>query len=260
MKVEDYLIALDAEPDTCYVWHDKTENKYPIHKHKKGQLTYVEGGMAFFYSREKSYFLPSRHFVWVPPGMEHYFELRYPASVVRSIYFNFEGIEENDFYFKMGIYPVNNLLWEMILFTEKWKGDIGKDSQAYHFLITLKNILPEISQHPLPIAVPTTENERLRPVLIFIHRNISENLTISNVAARFGFSDRNLSRMFRADLDISFFQYLKLLRIVKAMEMLLQTKQTVSEIAYATGYDSISAFSNTFFQLTGRRPTDFRNL
>jgi transcriptional regulator GlxA family with amidase domain len=45
--------------------------------------------------------------------------------------------------------------------------------------------------------------------------------------------------------------------MVRAVEMMLQTSLTLSEIAYETGYQSISAFSNTFYQLTKTRPSQF---
>lgn len=45
--------------------------------------------------------------------------------------------------------------------------------------------------------------------------------------------------------------------MVKAVEMMLQTELTLSEIAYRTGYQSIAAFSNTFYQLTNVRPSQF---
>ena len=41
------------------------------------------------------------------------------------------------------------------------------------------------------------------------------------------------------------------------MEQMLQTKKNISEIAYSVGYNSLSAFSNTFSQLVHRRPTEF---
>jgi AraC-like DNA-binding protein len=44
------------------------------------------------------------------------------------------------------------------------------------------------------------------------------------------------------------------------MEKLLESDLTISEIAYEVGYDSISSFSNTFFKMTGRRPSTFKEL
>ena len=57
--------------------------------------------------------------------------------------------------------------------------------------------------------------------------------------------------------QLSFLQYVKLLRIVAAMEMLLNGDKNISEVAYAVGYSNIAAFSNSFQQSVNRRPSDF---
>ncbi|QNK63878.1 hypothetical protein H7F33_05120 [Pedobacter sp. PAMC26386] len=47
-------------------------------------------------------------------------------------------------------------------------------------------------------------------------------------------------------LDTSFLQYIKLLRIVAAMEMPLIGDKNISEVAYTVGYSNITAFRNKF--------------
>ncbi|MCW3465666.1 helix-turn-helix transcriptional regulator [Chitinophaga nivalis] len=259
-KPELILADVDANPDSAYIWHWKTEHHFPFHTHQKGQLTYVEGGAAFLYTRDKTYFLPARHYMWVPAGVEHYFQHRYPANFVRTIYFFMDEDDQNDpFYTQTGIYPVGNLLLEMILYTEKWDGGhVYPGSKGYRFVKAIKNILPDISSVPLPITLPTTENPRMQPVLRYIQENLSEPLTLESVGHAFNYSERTLTRLFRATMDISFFQYLKLARMIKAMGYLLETEKTISEIAWDTGYNSVSAFSNTFYKLVGKRPTDFQ--
>ncbi|NLR77667.1 AraC family transcriptional regulator [Chitinophaga eiseniae] len=253
------LNAVDAIPESAYVWHWKTEHHFSSHKHNKGQLTYVEGGAAFLYTKDKTYFLPARHYMWVPAGVEHYFQHRYPANFVRTIYFFSEPEDQDDpFYTKTGIYPVSNLLLEMILHTAQWDGDILPGDKRFTFIKAIKDMLPEISSVPLPITLPTTDNPRLQPVLRYIQENLAEPLTLESVGHAFNYSERTLTRLFRATMDISFFQYLKLARMIKAMGYLLETEKTINEIAWDTGYNSVSAFSNTFFKLVGRRPSDFQ--
>lgn len=259
---EKLLAAIDDKPESMYVWHSRFEDKFQDHSHLKGQLTYVECGIMFLYTKEKSYFLPARHYVWIPAGVEHHLQHRFHSAIVRNIYFSTtNGEEENPFYSQIGIYPVNNLLLEMLLFSERWVGNMNLESKEHDFLNTLKNILPVVSKHPLPIALPTTENLRLRPVLKHILENLSNDLmSLESVAKTTSFSERTLSRLFQSALNISFFQYLKLARIIKAMEKLLETDSTISEIAYAVGYNSISSFSNTFYKMVGQRPSEFKEL
>lgn len=259
-SLTERLKKIDILPDSMYVFHEKMEHRFPIHKHGKAQLTYVEGGIAYLNTKDKAYFLPARHYIWIPAGLEHFVQLRSPSLQVRNIYFCNEHDGEHPFFGQMGIYPVSNLLLEMIGFTEKWRGDVIPGTIPYQFLSTLKHILPEISVHPLPIVLPTTQNERMQEVIRYIYYHISEDLTLAGLAPKFGMSVRTFSRLFQSALNTSFFQYLKLSRIVRAMQLLLQSDKSISQIAYETGYNSISAFSNTFYQLVNMRPSDFQKL
>lgn len=255
----EFLKNVDLTADSIHVHHTKIEEKLPIHSHSKHQLSYVEGGIAFLNTPTNSYFLPARHFVWIPAGMQHNVELRTSVIMVRNLYFPPDLFPKNDKLRKMGIYPVTNLIMEMILYTEKWPGGFHKeDSEQYEFLLALRNVLRAVSRIPLPLALPTTTNEQLRMILRYIHLNIEMPLKLDEVAKTFGLSSRSLSRLFRKYIDISFLQYVKMTRIMKSMEMLLETNDTISEIAYRCGYSNVSALSNVFEQVIHQRPAEFR--
>ncbi|WP_234993492.1 AraC family transcriptional regulator [Filimonas lacunae] len=257
--VNDSVLPLvDEVPGCYYIWHTKAEFRHKMHTHNKGQLTYFQGGSAFLHTNDKSYFLPARHYVWVPPGMPHYLEQRDTAYSVRNLYFPALLLKKQPFFDKLGIYPASNLIYELLLYTENWIGNIHKGAPGYDLLTAIKSLLPEVSKQPLPIALPTTDNLKLRPVLRYLHENISEKLSMPELAPQFGFSERSLYRLFRTEMDISFLQYLKMLRVIKGIEMLLKADQNISEIAFKTGYESISAFSNTFQQIVGMRPSEFK--
>lgn len=88
--------------------------------------------------------------------------------------------------------------------------------------------------------------------------NFGLPLSLQHISTAFNLSERSVSRLFQAELQISFLQYLKALRIVKAIELLLKTELSVSEIANKIGYITLGAFSNAFFEFTGMRPLEMR--
>lgn len=258
-KELSFLEKVNQYPKTTYIYHNKIEERLAMHSHNKHQLTYIEGGAAYLKTNDNSYFLPARHYIWIPAGMEHFIVLKTSISMIRNIYIPTHILKHNDFYSKMGIYPASNLVLEMILFTENWSENIFiKEKNKFQYIKTLGNVLAEISQNPLPVVLPTTTNQRLSPILKYIHIHVDQLLLLQDISKRFGFSSRSLSRLFRDNLDISFLQYVKLTRIIHSMEKLLQTEMSISEIAYATGYNSPATFSNTFYNLVNVRPVDFR--
>jgi AraC-like DNA-binding protein len=252
----EYLQKIDLKPKSVYVVHEKVERLLPLHAHSKHQLTYVEGGVAYIHISNKTYIIPARHYVWIPRGVEHFLKVRNSSTATRNLYFHCED-EQDAFYQKLGIYPVNTLLFEMIVFSENYNGYIEKKDISYNFMAAIKDILPQLSTKSFPIAVPTTENAKLRPIVLYMAQNFSQPLTLDQISSRFGLGERTLSRLFQSTMSISFLQYLKLIRMVKAIEMILQGDLSTTEIAYLTGYNSVAAFSKAFHQLTNIRPSDF---
>lgn len=253
------LPEIDKSSHAVYVMHERSEKHIPIHTHSKGQLSYVEGGLAYVYIDDKILVIPARHYFWIPQGMEHVLRVGNSATVLRSLFFYAFDDAKNPFYTTIGIYPINDLLLQMLKYTEKWEGSVKPGDPRYQFLETIKNILPENSTRVLPIALPFTEHQRMKAIIQYVEMNIADVHSMLSISSRFALSQRSLSRLFQATLGISFRQYLKLLRMVKALELILQTDKPLGEIAYDVGYQSLSAFSNTFYQLTGSRPSDFRH-
>lgn len=122
----------------------------------------------------------------------------------------------------------------------------------------MKHYITENKGKPFSIQLPTTDDEKALPLIAYIHKNLGEELTLGHMADTFGYSVRSLTRLFKTHLDISFLQYLKMLRMIKAMELLMDANKNVSEVAFDVGYSSIAAFSNTFKQLVNVRPSDFQ--
>ncbi len=255
-----FLKNVDNHPEVFYLYHNVIEDHLPIHKHNKHQLCYIEGGVAFLNTADKSYFIPARHFIWIPAGIEHYVIPRTSVKMVYNIFWPTHIFPEaHKVREREGIYPVTSLLKEMINYIKPWQGEFTiENRKEYEFLMAIKNIVLDVTNTPLAIALPTTNNEKLRAVLIYIHNHIEQPLLLDQIAQNFGYSARTLSRLFQNNIETSFLQYVKLTRIIKSMELLLQSDLSISEIAYQCGYSSLSSFSFSFHQTTNQSPADFR--
>src|SRR3954451_22951985 len=106
LTTADYLDKINEQESAVFVLHEKSERRFPVHKHKKGQLTYVEGGIAYIHITNKTYVIPSRHYVWIPKDVEHFLQVRTTATAIRTLYFFADDDNTNSFYSTMGIYPV----------------------------------------------------------------------------------------------------------------------------------------------------------
>ncbi|MFH6998200.1 helix-turn-helix domain-containing protein [Flavobacterium sp. FlaQc-57] len=259
-KVDKYYIKkVDADKKSIYCYHDVMgELLIPTHKHNKAQMLYAEGDVVFVTTETKTYFLPARHFIWIPSGVEHSIQPKSENVMMRNLYFPVEK-NEDEFYQSEGIYPVNNLLLQMMLFTNQWNGDLKKGSPNFAIAKAIKAILPQICLTNLPLELPLPKDARLGKILRYIENNLGETILFSEVAHQFGYSERSLYRLFQKDLNMSFIQYYTIRRILKAIELLLDRKLSVKEVAQEVGYNSVPTFSNTFFKILGQRPSDYLN-
>lgn len=254
--LKQLIDSVDQNPDSILVVRQQTEQRLPSHQHDKAQLLLVFGGIAYLQTDERDFYIPSHHYIWIPKNYAHNLMFNTQDLYIINIYFPGESFGE--FYNELGIYPVSKLLSEMLSFSKKWQGNYFKGSWEFEFLTTLRKMLSEENLKKFSIQLPTTDDQRLQAIAGQLRNRLSENLTLEVTARESGISVRSLTRLFQTKLHITFIQYVKMLRIIRAMELIKDSDLNMTEIAYEIGYSNISAFSNNFYQLTNMRPTEFK--
>ena len=90
----------------------------------------------------------------------------------------------------------------------------------------------------------------------------TENLaSLENLAKKIGESKHHVSQVINEKLGKNFFELLASYRIEKAKSILTEDKfgrLTIEEISEMVGYNSKTAFNNSFRKLTGKTPSEFR--
>ncbi len=103
-------------------------------------------------------------------------------------------------------------------------------------------------------AVPSKINLAAR----MIQEQHREPLSLRDVADGVGLSRERLSRLFHDSLGITFSEYLSQMRIASAREQLRSGDEPITEIAYASGFQSLSQFNRSFSKLEGCSPRQYR--
>ena len=70
-------------------------------------------------------------------------------------------------------------------------------------------------------------------------------------------SRQQMHRKIRALVDQSATEFIRVIRIKKAKELLLQKTGTISEIAYDVGFNSLTYFTRSFQKYYGITPSEF---
>jgi len=98
---------------------------------------------------------------------------------------------------------------------------------------------------------------RIVQAKLFIDTNYANNIDLGNIADEAYFSKFHFIRLFKKIYNKTPHQYLKVVRIEKAMQ-LLRTDIPVSDVCYAVGFESLSSFSGLFKSLVGLTPSAYQ--
>jgi AraC-like DNA-binding protein/ligand-binding sensor protein len=98
----------------------------------------------------------------------------------------------------------------------------------------------------------------LRKAERYIWENYTRKISLQEIAEASGLSAPYFSTIFKDEMGENLSSYLNRLRVEKASRMLLETDQTLSEIAGACGFEDQSWFSKIFKSYTGMSPGRYR--
>lgn len=120
-------------------------------------------------------------------------------------------------------------------------------------LVTGKHNAGHLFAAPPPAVAP----RHVRRAEEYIAAHADEPLTMANLATVAGVSARSIQRAFRASRGMTPMEFLKLRRLDKARQMLLEAdpQTTVQAVAEAAGYGSAGRFSSDYRKRFGEAPS-----
>ena len=110
------------------------------------------------------------------------------------------------------------------------------------------------------ILIQQAEREpyRVRMARAYISSRQTEDFSLSDVARAIHVSRFYLCKIFKKATGLTFIEFRNRLRIESAMKLLANPNQSVSEIAYSVGFQSLTQFNRLFRRIVGQSPTTFR--
>nr|WP_203950146.1 helix-turn-helix domain-containing protein [Microbispora rosea] len=110
-----------------------------------------------------------------------------------------------------------------------------------------------VHEHP-----PVPSGSLLEPVLAWIEDNLGRDITLAELAARSGMSERTFSRRFRQQTGTTPLQWLLRARVRRAQYLLENTDHGIERIAAQAGFGSPTAFRERFKRVVGTTPQAYR--
>ncbi len=92
----------------------------------------------------------------------------------------------------------------------------------------------------------------------WIQRNFERPLTLPEAAAIAGMNESYFCRLFRMSTGLRFIDYVNEVRLNEARHRLSNPRQRIAEIAFASGFGSLSQFNRAFIRSNGCNPRQWR--
>ena len=110
----------------------------------------------------------------------------------------------------------------------------------------------------LMVSAAQVDSPMVSRAKLFITEHQGEEVSLKQVAASVNTSAFYFCKMFKQATGLTFTDYLARTRIEKVKNLLLNPHKRISEVAYETGFQSLSQFNRVFRRVTGQAPTAWR--
>ncbi len=99
---------------------------------------------------------------------------------------------------------------------------------------------------------------RIGKVFQYIHQHSAETVSLTEMATLINLSESAFCKFFKRTTGKTFSDYVAEIRIGHACHLLSESDDTISEIAYRSGFESLTYFNRVFLRKKGVRPREFR--
>jgi AraC-like DNA-binding protein len=104
------------------------------------------------------------------------------------------------------------------------------------------------------------DEELISKIFRFVEQNFSQGCTLAALSEETSYHYVYLSRYFKNYTGISFVDYVNSYRINEACYMLRHTDESIVNIAYDSGFDSLRNFNRVFKRIKGLTPSEYKRI
>ncbi|HTN07357.1 AraC family transcriptional regulator [Agriterribacter sp.] len=141
------------------------------------------------------------------------------------------------------------------------------NASPFDKLMILLQILQELAHNPefrflceqeFTGDLNDTDKTRINAVYNYIQTHYQEQVSLADIASKLSMSEEYFSRYFSKTMKKPFFEFLNEYKINRACKLLIETDKQISEICYASGFESLPFFYRQFKKFKDCQPKTYR--
>jgi AraC-like DNA-binding protein len=257
----------------------KKEFDFPLHFHEEFELNFIKnaaGAKRVVGSHVEE--IGNTELVLVGPNLQHgWFTNKCKGKIINEITIQFHrDLFEENFLHRNQMSFIRTLLQRSsrgVLFSQTTALSIMprliqlQQKHGFDSVLDLMSILHDLSASrnlrtlsDVSFNTETTSynSRRIENIMKYLNNNFSENIALADAAKIAGMAEVSLSRFFKLRTGKTFIDTLNEVRLGHATRMLIDTTNSINEIAYKCGFNNISNFNRIFKKKKDSTPKEFR--
>ena len=269
-------------PNDCFTIFSRTKTKFdfPLHTHEEFELNFIENASgAKRVIGDHIDEIGAYELVLVGPNLQHgWFTNKCTSNEIKEITIQFHRdlfdekfLQRNQMSFIRNMFELS---FRGILFSQETIASIKPrlvdlpKKQGFASVMELTSILHDLSisrnMQSLSdvsfsnLGATTYNSRRVEKIMQHLNKNFDKNITLNEAARIASMSDVAFSRFFKMRSGKTFIDTVNEIRLGHASRMLIDTTQSITEVAYKCGFNNISNFNRIFKKKKDCTPKEFR--
>lgn len=265
----------------CFTLFSRVKSKFdfPLHYHEEFELNFImnaKGAKRVIGDHIDE--ITDLELVLVGPNLPHVWQTyKCKSREIKEITIQFhKDLFDEKFLRRNQMNFINKMLERSargILFSRQTIEQINprliilSQKEGFDSVLELLSILHDlsISRNMQTLSDATFSNaefsynsRRIDKAFEYMNQNFQKNITLNEIAKVVNMTEVSFSRFFKAKTGITYIESLLELRLGHASRLLIDTSQSVSEIAFNCGFNNISNFNRLFKKKKKCTPKAFR--
>ncbi|MGH4122280.1 MAG: AraC family transcriptional regulator [Clostridium sp.] len=131
-------------------------------------------------------------------------------------------------------------------------------ARLYDLAVILLRYMPKTVYSPEDESRQMERLKKLDMVFAHVEKNYQNHIGLDEISKVAGFSKFHFTRFFKENTGMTFLEYLNNFKITKSEWYLMYDSNSIIEVAYKSGFNSVKTFNRVFKNLKGSAPMEYR--
>ena len=230
---------------TTSVHEPRRAGSWPAHAHPEHELLWTDRGVVTMLAAGRQWTVTPGIGLWIPAGVEHEGATR-DNTEARATYF--APANWNRPWHEPVAVRVIPAARELLLHIKRARMTTEQRLRAQQVCVDMLELT-----HSAQLDVPVPKDPRIALLVEMVLHDPADDRSLEQWASLLNMTARTLTRIFTAEIALSFAQWRRLVRMRAAIGELADGS-SVKSVAYRVGYSTTSAFVTAFRKTVGCTP------